>query len=47
MAKKIKIAELFCGKKESVRRQIGMAVPPMGAKTIFDNLKRFYYSRET
>ena len=36
----------FCGKKESVRRQIGMAVPPLGAKTIFDNLKKYYYSRQ-
>ena len=37
----------FCGKKESVRRQIGMAVPPLGAKTIFDNLKKYYYSRQS
>ena len=38
---------IFVGKKESVRKQIGMAVPPMGAKTIFDNLKRYYYSRQS
>jgi len=25
----------FCGSKESVRKQIGMAVPPKGAKVIF------------
>lgn len=28
----------FVGKKESVRKQIGMAVPPKGAKQIFDAL---------
>jgi len=28
----------FIGPKESVRRQIGMAVPPMGAKVIFEAL---------
>ena len=27
---------VFEGKKESVRKQIGMAVPPMGAKMIFE-----------
>ncbi|MCC7119504.1 MAG: DNA cytosine methyltransferase [Anaerolineales bacterium] len=27
---------IFCGSKESVRKQIGMAVPPKGAKIIFD-----------
>ena len=27
---------VFCGQKESVRKQIGMAVPPMGAKVIFE-----------
>lgn len=27
---------VFCGSKESVRRQIGMAVPPQGAKIIFN-----------
>jgi len=26
---------------------IGMAVPPKGAKTIFDSLKRYYYSRQS
>ena len=26
----------FCGTKESVRKQIGMAVPPRGAKVVFD-----------
>jgi DNA-methyltransferase (dcm) len=26
----------FCGKRESVRKQIGMAVPPLGAKTILE-----------
>ncbi|MCK9282137.1 MAG: DNA cytosine methyltransferase [Melioribacteraceae bacterium] len=28
----------FCGSKESVRKQIGMAVPPMGVKIIFEAL---------
>ena len=28
----------FVGSKESVRRQIGMAVPPLGAKIIFEAL---------
>ena len=27
---------VFCGSKESVRKQIGMAVPPKGAKVIFE-----------
>ncbi|MBI3189969.1 MAG: DNA cytosine methyltransferase [Ignavibacteriales bacterium] len=27
---------VFCGSKESVRKQIGMAVPPRGAKVVFD-----------
>ena len=27
---------IFCGTKESVRRQIGMAVPPEGARVIFE-----------
>lgn len=27
---------IFCGSKESVRKQIGMAVPPKGAKIIFE-----------
>jgi DNA (cytosine-5)-methyltransferase 1 len=27
---------VFCGSKESVRKQIGMAVPPRGAKVIFE-----------
>ena len=29
---------IFYGSKESVRRQIGMAVPPHGAKIIFTSL---------
>ena len=28
----------FCGSKESVRRQVGMAVPPLGAKVVFRSL---------
>jgi len=28
----------FCGKKEDVRRQIGMAVPPIGAKVVFESI---------
>jgi len=27
---------VFCGSKESIRKQIGMAVPPMGARIIFE-----------
>ena len=27
---------IFCGKKESVRKQIGMAVPVKGAQIIFE-----------
>lgn len=27
---------IFCGSKESVRKQIGMAVPPKGAKIVFE-----------
>jgi DNA (cytosine-5)-methyltransferase 1 len=30
----------FQGSKESVRRQIGMAVPPDGARVIFDAIKK-------
>jgi DNA (cytosine-5)-methyltransferase 1 len=30
----------FMGSKESVRRQIGMAVPPMGAKVIFEAIAK-------
>lgn len=33
---------LFCGSKESVRKQIGMAVPPRGAQIIFEALLRSY-----
>lgn len=29
---------VFCGSKESVRKQIGMAVPPRGAKIIFETI---------
>ena len=29
---------VFCGNKESVRKQIGMAVPPSGSKIIFDQI---------
>jgi DNA (cytosine-5)-methyltransferase 1 len=32
----------FCGSKESVRKQIGMAVPPMGAKIIFEALLKSF-----
>ncbi|PGH37262.1 MAG: DNA (cytosine-5-)-methyltransferase, partial [Candidatus Nephrothrix sp. EaCA] len=27
---------IFCGSRESVRKQIGMAVPPRGVKNVFD-----------
>ncbi|MDA9664553.1 DNA cytosine methyltransferase [bacterium] len=33
---------VFFGGKESVRRQIGMAVPPMGAKVIFDAILKTF-----
>ncbi len=33
---------IFCGSKESVRKQIGMAVPPMGAKIIFEALLKSF-----
>ncbi|MBX7155398.1 MAG: DNA cytosine methyltransferase [Bacteriodetes bacterium] len=32
----------FCGSKESVRKQIGMAVPPKGAKIIFEAILKTY-----
>ncbi len=32
----------FCGSKESVRKQIGMAVPPMGVKVIFEALLKSF-----
>lgn len=34
----------FCGSKESVRRQIGMAVPPAGAKIIFEAILKTFAS---
>ena len=34
----------FCGSKESVRKQIGMAVPPMGAKIIFEAILKTFAS---
>ena len=35
-------AYLFTGSKESVRKQIGMAVPPRGAQIIFGALLRTF-----
>jgi len=32
----------FCGSKESVRKQIGMAVPPMGVKIIFEAMLKTF-----
>jgi DNA (cytosine-5)-methyltransferase 1 len=32
----------FCGSKESVRRQIGMAVPPLGAKVIIEAILKTF-----
>jgi len=32
----------FCGSKESVRKQIGMAVPPRGAKIIFEAILKTF-----
>jgi DNA (cytosine-5)-methyltransferase 1 len=33
---------IFCGSKESVRKQIGMAVPPKGVKVIFEAILRTF-----
>jgi len=33
---------VFCGSKESVRKQIGMAVPPIGAKVIFEAILKLF-----
>ena len=33
---------LFCGSKESVRKQIGMAVPPKGAAEIFEAILKTF-----
>lgn len=33
---------IFCGSKESARKQIGMAVPPKGAKIIFEALLKSF-----
>jgi DNA (cytosine-5)-methyltransferase 1 len=33
---------IFQGSKESVRKQIGMAVPPMGAKVVFDAILKCF-----
>ena len=33
----------FCGTKESVRKQIGMAIPPMGIKFICDSILKALY----
>lgn len=33
---------VFCGSKESVRKQIGMAVPPKGAKIIFEAILKTF-----
>lgn len=33
---------VFCGSKESVRKQIGMAVPPKGAKVIFEAILKCF-----
>lgn len=35
---------VFCGSKESVRRQIGMALPPIGAKLIFEAVLKSFAS---
>ena len=32
----------FVGSKDSVRKQIGMAVPPMGAKIIFEAILKTF-----
>lgn len=33
---------IFCGSKESVRKQIGMAVPPQGARVIFEAILKSF-----
>ena len=33
---------MFCGSKENVRKQIGMAVPPEGMKVIFEALLKTF-----
>jgi DNA (cytosine-5)-methyltransferase 1 len=33
---------VFVGTKESVRKQIGMAVPPLGAKIIFEQILKCF-----
>lgn len=33
---------IFCGSKESVRKQIGMAVPPKGAKIVFEAILKTF-----
>lgn len=33
---------IFCGSKESVRKQIGMAVPPKGVKIIFESILKTF-----
>lgn len=35
---------IFCGSKESVRKQIGMAVPPKGARIIFEAILKSFAS---
>lgn len=37
---------VFCGSKESVRRQIGMAVPPQGAKVIIEAVLKTFAGEE-
>lgn len=37
---------VFCGNKESVRRQIGMAVPPKGAQIIFEAILKTFMGIE-
>lgn len=33
---------IFCGNKEAVRRQIGMAVPPQGAQIVFEAILKSF-----
>jgi DNA (cytosine-5)-methyltransferase 1 len=37
---------VFCGSKESVRRQIGMAVPPKGAQVVFEAILKTFANIE-
>ncbi|MGI9307364.1 MAG: DNA cytosine methyltransferase [Gammaproteobacteria bacterium] len=37
---------IFCGHKESVRKQVGMAVPPRGARVIFESILKSFIGKK-